>query len=145
MSNTKLSQAADAVTIRAAAVRLDITQQHLRRLLREGKISAIGKGTSRAVLVSSLEKFEAEHKKTNMCAGIFVTKAYKGFVQRILTTLPPLSRPDSAARLLGLPEGEFADLMTRGEVPMIAVGTREYVPAKWLANLLGRAYLEKAE
>jgi excisionase family DNA binding protein len=138
-----VSLKSEQLTVRQTAVELGCSAHHVRLLVRRGTLDATGEGTERRITRASLEKYRSGRQR-NRDISLFLSagKEYKKFVQQLLTSLPPLSRTDSAARLLGLMPGEFDELVRSGEVPLIAIGIRRYIPARWLADMIGKAYVE---
>jgi len=65
-----------------------------------------------------------------------IDKGYDRTVSKILKAVPMLSKPESAARLLGLPIGEFEGLMQSGDIPTVPLGTKAYIPKSWLSGKL---------
>jgi excisionase family DNA binding protein len=135
---------AESVTVRRAAAELDCGEHHIRRLIRAKRLQASGTGKARRVLAESLEKYRSESKKdgpfADMSVAMSVDQAQNRVVFRLMKSVPALSKPDSAARLLGIPRGEFNGLVRSGAVPTVTLGTERFIPAKFLCEMLGRAY-----
>src|SRR5258708_5520810 len=99
----------DSLNTRSAAAVLQITERQVRRLIASGRLQAVGAGHGRKITVASVEqclqnKFGHEadiHWKMSALA------TQNGAVmKKLMKHLPALSKPEEAARRLGIPEAE---------------------------------------
>lgn len=133
----------DSLTIRQAAARLNVTQRHVRRLIGQEKLRGTGEGNDRRVASESVAEY-LDQKKPDMqrkMSGVMsVELLHSGAVAKLVRSLPALSRIDFAAEVLGLPVGEMTALVRAGSVPVVRVGSGEFIPVHWLAQKLGEAF-----
>jgi excisionase family DNA binding protein len=140
----RLGQPALVRTITApeAAARLGHSLRHVRRLVRNGVLKTEGTGNRRRITMESVRRF-AERKKWDISSDMSLLAGgnfgHDQIVQRMIRALPPLSEPRAAAKKLGVPPGEFEQLITEGSIPVIRIGARAFVPRVWLGRLLASA------
>jgi hypothetical protein len=126
-------------TVREVARDRGWTEHHVRLLIRKEHLEAKGKGPSRRVSWESVERWAAKTKR-DISVSMSVDPDYDRLVVKILKTVPALSEPHTAARRLGITEPHFDQMIARGDVPIVGIGSDRFVPAHWLARRLSEAY-----
>jgi excisionase family DNA binding protein len=129
----------DTFTTLQAALKLGFTQRHVKRLVKKRELRTTGKGNRRRITGASIERYAAK-KKWDQRGDLSLCKAEdpgkNKNVAAMIRALPPLSAPRSAARRLGIPEGDLQKLVRTGDVPVITIGRRQFIPRGWLSQVL---------
>lgn len=134
---------AEYTSVRRAGEALGCSTRQIFSLLKDGRLQGLKQGNRRMVLLASIDSYRGE-KNSEVYREVHGTLhgdlGHKGTVERIIKTLPALSQPHMAARRLGIPPQQFNSMIDRGTVPVIRLGSEQFVPAHWVASLLARAY-----
>ena len=130
-------------TTRRAADSLGCSERHVRRLIHENRLATTGKGQARRITWASIEEYRGKRN-----VDIYQDMSLRGngdlaqdqiIMQKLIQSLPALSRPRSAARRLGVAPAEFNKLLDAGHVPCVHIGPSRFVGRRWLAETLAKA------